>query len=348
MMIARVREMVEQARSPSRELLERLKVWREVLLTMNLPEDKPIDGVSRWLIMTRAAVIPMTLTSGLLAGLIAAGAANARWRYFFLALIGLVLAHASNNLINDYFDLESGIDTAEAPRALYAPHPILSGWITRGGLLRAIVAINAIDAAILVVLFMARGWPVVAFALAGLLISVFYVAPPLRLKHHGLGEPAVFIVWGPLMVCGTYFVTTGQLPAWVWSASLPYAILVTSVLIGKHIDKLPYDSERQVRTLPVILGQSAALRMNQALMCAFYVVVAILVFSGVFAFATLIVLGGVPMLRQTLSLYSQPKPDKPPANYPVWPLWYVASAFVHARRAGGLLILGLLLGWVLG
>src|SRR5208337_3219819 len=171
-MIARVRAMVEQARSPSRELLERLKVWRQVLLTMNLPEDKPVDGVSRWLIMTRAGVMPMTLTSGLIAGLLAIGAPHANWLYFMLALVGLVLAHASNNLINDYFDLESGIDTAEAPRALYAPHPILSGWITRGGLLRAIVAINAIDVAILLVLFMARGWPVVAFAIAGLLISV--------------------------------------------------------------------------------------------------------------------------------------------------------------------------------
>ena len=47
---------------------------------------------------------------------------------------------------------------------------------------------------------------VIAFALAGLFISVFYVAPPIRLKHHGLGEPGVFLVWGPLMVVGTFFV----------------------------------------------------------------------------------------------------------------------------------------------
>ena len=52
-----------------------------------------------------------------------------------------------------------------------------------------------------------------AFALAGLFISVFYVAPPLKLKHHGLGEPGVFVVWGPLMIGGTYYVTAGTLPA---------------------------------------------------------------------------------------------------------------------------------------
>ena len=89
-------------------------------------------------------------------------------------------------------------------------------------------------------------------ALAGLFISVFYVAPPLKLKHRGLGEPGVFVVWGPLMIGGTYFVTTGQLPAWVWAASLPYAILVTTVLFGKHVDKLPADSAKGIHTLPVM------------------------------------------------------------------------------------------------
>ena len=57
-----------------------------------------------------------------------------------------------------------------------------------------------------------RGPLVIAFALGGLFISVFYVAPPIRLKHIGLGEPGVFIVWGPLMTVGTFFVATGADP----------------------------------------------------------------------------------------------------------------------------------------
>ena len=83
-----------------------------------------------------------------------------------------------------------------------------------------------------------RGPLVAAFALSGLFISVFYVAPPISLKKRGLGEPGVFLTWGPLMIGGTYFVATGTIPAWVWIASLPYAILVTTVLFGKHIDKI--------------------------------------------------------------------------------------------------------------
>ena len=52
----------------------------------------------------------------------------------------------------------------------------------------------------------------VALVTAGLFISVFYVAPPLRLKHRGLGELGVLIVWAPLMIGGSYFVAAGTMP----------------------------------------------------------------------------------------------------------------------------------------
>lgn len=331
------------ATRPSYGFANKLQIWKQAMLTMHMPEGARMDAVSRWLIITRAAVIPMTLISGMIGGLLAVHAAHPNWLYFALALAGLGVAHANNNLINDYFDLMNGVDTSSAPRALYAPHPVLSGLISRKKLFGAIAILNAIDAAIMIVLFAVRGWPVAAFAVAGLLISVFYVAPPLRLKHRGLGEPGVFIVWGPLMICGTYYVTAGELPGWVWLASIPYAILVASVLIGKHIDKIAYDSAQHVRTLPVMLGESRALVLNEALMVLFYVTTLGLVLTGVIGFWALIVLAALPLLLRTLKMYSTPKPITPPQGYPVWPLWYVSGAFLHTRRAGALLVLGLLL-----
>jgi len=164
-----------------------------------------------------------------------------------------------------------------------------------------------------------------------LFISVFYVAPPIRLKHHGLGEPGVFLVWGPLMIGGTYYVTSGQLPsATVWLASVPYALVVTTVLIGKHIDKREADESKGIRTLAVILGERASLWLNQTLMVVYYLVVLALV-----------------RLVRVLKIYNQPKPSEPPADYPVWPLWFVSAAFYHNKLAGGLFVLGLVLNLVL-
>jgi 1,4-dihydroxy-2-naphthoate octaprenyltransferase len=291
----------------------------------------------------------MTITSALIGGLLAAATApSCHWGYFTLALLGLVLAHATNNMINDYFDTIGGVDTATYTRTLYAPHPLFSNLISKEGLIAAIVACNLADLAIGVWLLSARGWPVAAFALAGLFISVFYVAPPLKLKHHGLGEPGVFVVWGPLMIGGTYYVTAGILPAWIWLASVPYALVVTTVLIGKHVDKYEQDGERGIHTLPVLLGRERSLRLNQILMVAFYVVVAALVLQGTLGVGVLLVVLAIPRLLTVLKAYREPKPAGPPPGYRLWPLWFVSLAFYHNRLAGGLFVLGLALNVVLG
>src|SRR6188474_873086 len=255
---------------------ERLLGWKEILETANPPETRPLDTVGKWLVITRAAVFPMTIWSGLIGGLLAveanrvSGGAPVDWGLFLLAIVGLVLAHAANNMINDYFDTTGGVDTEDYVRALYAPHPILSGWVTKRQLESAILAVNAVGAAIMLFLAVQRGPLIIVFALAGLFVSVFYVAPPIRLKHHGLGEPGVFLVWGPLMVGGTYLAATGTVAPWVLLASVPYALLVTSVLFGKHIDKIEADGLLGVQTLPVILGETRARTAGRWLMIAFY------------------------------------------------------------------------------
>lgn len=322
--------------------------WLEVIRTSNLSPDKEPDLISRWLIITRAAVTTMTLTSGLVGGLLAAVlVSNLDWFNFTLALTGLFFAHISNNLTNDYFDMKQGVDTDEYTRALYAPHPVLSGFLTEKGLIAATMVCNLIDLAIMILLIFRVGWPVLVFALSGLFISVFYVAPPLKLKHHGLGEPAVFLIWGPLITGGTYFVTAGEMPGLVmWLACIPYALLVTTVLIGKHIDKYEQDSAKGIHTLPVILGKQVSLTTNIYMMILFYLVIAVIALLGMIGPWVALVCFALPRLRAMIAIYRQPKPAEPPEGYPNWPLWYVSAAFYHARLAGGLFVLGLILNAV--
>ncbi|HWF55611.1 MAG TPA: prenyltransferase, partial [Solirubrobacteraceae bacterium] len=252
--------------------LGRLGRWRHALSTINPPSGE-LDVVSRWLVITRAGVLPMTLTAAAIAGLLAVGRPAFATGWYALAFVGLVLAHVSNNLVNDLFDTSEGLDTDEYPRALYAPHPILSGMITRTGLVRAAVAVNTADVVVLIVLVAARGWVVLAFGLAGVVLNVAYTAPPLRLKKRGLGELDVMLVWGPLMIAGTYYSAIGSVPWQVWPASIPYGLLCTAVLMAKHIDKLPWDEREGVRTLPVILGEQRARALTNGLMIGFYVAV---------------------------------------------------------------------------
>ena len=87
---------------------------------------------------------------------------------------------------------------------------------------------------------------------------LFYSGGPIPLKYFGMGEIAVFIVWGPLMIGGAYYVMAEELPWWVVLASVPYGLGVTTVLFGKHLDKLAFDKEKGIRTMPIVLGEKAA------------------------------------------------------------------------------------------
>ena len=341
---------------PRMTMRDRLSAWREIMQTANPPQSLPLDAVGKWLVMTRAAVFPMTVWSGTIGALLAAeatrqatGVIAVDWVAVVLAIVGLVVAHAANNLINDYFDMTGGVDTEGYVRALYAPHPVLSGWVTKATLRNAIVGLTLIDGLIMLALAYWHGPLVIAFAVAGLFLSVFYVAPPLNLKKHGLGEVDVFLTWGPLMIGGTYLVATGSIPLWVMVFSVTYALLVTSVLFGKHIDKIVPDTALGIRTLPVILGEKLARRTGQTLMVMFYPLVILAVAAGWVGPWVLLSLLALPKLMDVLRVYNAPKPQEPPPWYPKtgWPLWFVGFAFVHTRLAGGLLTLGLLLNVLL-
>ncbi|WP_028932874.1 prenyltransferase [Pseudonocardia spinosispora] len=331
------------ATGPSRS---RPASWAYALRTTNPPPGPidQLDRVTRWIVVSRAAVLPMTLVAGLVAALLTIGDPRLDWRWLLLSILGITLAHLANNLMNDLYDTRAGSDTAEYPRALYAPHPILSGLVSKRALLRAAIVVNLADLVILVVLTQARGWPMVAFALAGFLLSVAYTAPPLRLKKRGLGEPDVLIVWGPLMVCGTYYAAVGHVGWHVLLASLPYGLLCVAVLMGKHTDKIPFDAPLGIRTLPVVLGDRSARLATLGLMMAFYPLVGLCVLLGAMPWPALLVLLGVPRLVKVWPHLLRPPPDEPPSGFPVWPLWYAALVWLHTRQAGLLLVLGLCVG----
>jgi 1,4-dihydroxy-2-naphthoate octaprenyltransferase len=324
-------------------LRTRLSAWHYAFQTTNPPAQGVVDGVTRWLVVTRAGVLPLTLFSGLIALLLAAVADGRKdWLGLTLAIVGILVAHLANNMMNDLADTQTGNDTVDYPRALYAPHPILAGLVTKKQLVYVILAANAVDLAIMIVLTVRQGWPIVAFALAGLLLSYAYTAPPLRLKKYGLGELDVLVTWGPLMVGGVYFAGLGTVSWKVMLAATVYALLPTTVLMGKHIDKIPYDGPAGTHTLPVLLGEERAKLVTRLLLVLFYVGVAVCAAVGAMPWLALVALLALPAAWPTWKAFGAPKPTERPEGNAVWPLWFAPVAFIHMRRAGGLLVLGLI------
>jgi 1,4-dihydroxy-2-naphthoate polyprenyltransferase len=299
-----------------------------------------LDVISKWLISTRAAVLIMTFISAAIAGLLAAGAGMFDLGRWLLLAAGLVFAHATNNLLNDLTDFNRGVDKDNYFRTQYGPQPLEQGLMTRRELLTyaGVTGFIALAAGLPLVLQNGLlGWVLLA---AGVFFVLFYTWP---LKYIGLGELAVLLVWGPLMIGGGYFVITGQ---WNWNvviAGLPYAFGVTTVIFGKHIDKYREDKAKGIHTLPVIIGEKAGRYSVLGMIALQYLSVLYLVFIGFFSPVMLVVLFALFSLKRVIPMYRKPKPETSPPDYPkdTWPLYFVASAFYQNRQYGMFFLLGL-------
>lgn len=323
-------------------------MWRKALRVIphvSHEEWQKLDIISKWLISTRAAVLVMTFLSAAIAGIFALQTQRFNLLYWLLLCAGLIMAHATNNLINDYTDYVRGVDEDNYYRSQYGPQPLVHGLLSKRGLLKYILATGAIALSAGLALIFLRGGHTLLFMALGIFFVLFYTFP---LKYIALGEVAVLIVWGPLMIGGGYYVLTGS---WDWNiviASMPYALGVTGVIFGKHIDKCEMDRAKKIYTLPVLLGERLARMLLLALMVLQYLSVLYLIWIGFFTPILLIVFLALRAFLRVFPMLKAPKPAEKPANYPdVWPNWFVAAAFYHNREFGLAFLLGLILDTVL-
>jgi 1,4-dihydroxy-2-naphthoate octaprenyltransferase len=124
--------------------------------------------------------------------------------------------------------------------------------------------------------------------------------------------------------------------------SLVFALGPTSVIFGKHIDKLEQDKNKGVHSLPVILGDGASRKLVAGLLVGQYLLTALLVLNGSFGWALLLVFANLPKLLKLLKVFRRPKPGDKPRKYPanIWPLWFSAHAFGHTRVFTSLFLVG--------
>lgn len=301
-----------------------------------------LGAVTRWAIAARAAVLPMTLLSAVSGGLLALPHPDVDPWLWAIATLGLLAAHATNNLLNDYIDSARGVDSGEYERTRYATHVLQDGLLDRTAMRRyiALTAVVALGAG--AALLWLRGGHVAALMLAGSVLVLFYTWP---LKYMGLGEPAVWLAWGPLMIAGTHYVACGEWSGAAVAFGAVYGLGPTLVLIGKHIDKLAADAVRGIRTLPVLLGERRARALARGLIALQYAGTIVLVAGPWFTAPLLLVLAGAPAALRFAAVLRSARPATAPVGEQarLWPLWFAPQAFALNRRFGSLLLAGLLL-----
>jgi 1,4-dihydroxy-2-naphthoate octaprenyltransferase len=305
-----------------------------------------LDPIARFLYAARSVILVISFQAALLAGLLATTDRRFAAVPFALLLLAYEVLHAISNLSNDYFGARRGHDTDDSPRRRYTVHPLLSGAVSSRLLVRGLLVLAVIAAAIGVYFVRLRGWPAVLLVAAGALLLWAYDAAPRALKELGLGEVAAFVVWGPLMIAGGYYVITGHASGDALVASIPYGLGVMSILVGKHIDQRVFDASKHQRTLPVLLGEGRARALNRGAVAGMYVVIVLGILVRAITPFALVVLFAAPRALRALRVMSEPAPSEPPAGYVGWPLWYHRVCLVHNRAFGWLYVLGLAAGAV--
>jgi 1,4-dihydroxy-2-naphthoate octaprenyltransferase len=300
--------------------------------------------VTSFLYAARSVILVISAQAALIAGLLSATDRRFESVPFVLMAVAFVVLHAISNLSNDYFGYRRGHDTPDSPRRRYTLHPVASGAFTMRFLVIGLSVLLTVAAAIGIYFIALRGWGALWLEVGGAALLWAYDAAPRALKELGLGEIAAFVVWGPLMIGGGYYVITGTWSGMAFLASVPYGLGVASILIGKHIDQRAFDSGQGQRTLPVLLGASVSRRLTIGVVLAMYATIAVAIGVSALTLAAVIVLLAAPRALRAVRVLARPTPSAPPPGYVGWPLWFHRVCLVHNRAFGWLFIVGLAVG----
>jgi 1,4-dihydroxy-2-naphthoate polyprenyltransferase len=230
----------------------------------------------------------------------AVAALHGEW-HWWLALLTLVAAscvHLGLNVANDVFDTMSGADQANVTPTQFSggSRVILYRLLTMRQMALMSAGFYVVGAGIGLYLAITRAfWPLLILGLIGLLISVTYTAPPLRLVHRGVGEIAVGIGFGPVMVLGAYYVQAQTYSGEAVYASIPVAILIALVLYVNEVPDRPGDAKAGKRTLPVRLSKDTVIAVYVAAVAAAGGLILGGAISGLLPRPTVIALAALPL-----------------------------------------------------
>ncbi len=219
---------------------------------------------------------------------------------FILTLTGVLFLHAGTNVVNDYFDYRSGTDRINRNKSPFnggSPF-VVEGTLSPEAIYRAAIIFFAVGAAVGLILAFWTTLLIIPLGALGIGLGYFYTAPRANLAARGVGEIAVGLGFGPLVVGGAYAVQTGEL-AWLpFAAGAPIGFLIGLVLFINQFPDMEADGKVGKTHWVVRMGLSKAAIWYIALMSAAFASIIILWIMEVYPTPALLgLIPGVMALR---------------------------------------------------
>jgi 1,4-dihydroxy-2-naphthoate octaprenyltransferase len=258
-----------------------------------------------WFLETRPQFLLLSVVLAFLGAAIAGYDGAFHLGHALLAFVGLLLAHISVNVLNDYFDYRSGIDlntkrtpfsggSGILPASLLSPKQVL--WLGLGALILAVP--------IGVYFVVIKGWLLLPLLVVAAACILLYTPFILRVKwpewSPGLGM-------GTLPVLGAYFVQTGEYTWPAVIAAIPSGILVHNLLLLNEFPDTEADHQAGRRTLPITMGREKAAIVYSVLTVIVYLWIVVAAVLTIMPWWSLIALATIPFAVRAIKGARRPQ-----------------------------------------
>jgi len=231
-----------------------------------------------WLAATRPRTLPAAIAPVMVGSAFAWSDRAFVWPAALACLGFALFIQIGTNFANDYYDFIKGADTAErvGPRRAVA-----SGLVTPIAMKAAMTGVFVAAFLIGLSLLSYGGWPLLIIGVASIMCGIAYTGGPYPLGYNGLGDVFVFVFFGLVAVCTTYFVQTGVVTADVFLASTGVGLLAANILVVNNYRDVETDAKAGKRTLVVRFGRRfARLQFGVSLVVAFTIPVHLFLRGG--------------------------------------------------------------------
>jgi 1,4-dihydroxy-2-naphthoate polyprenyltransferase len=222
---------------------------------MALKTKSPPSPFQVWMLAIRPKTLPAAAATAVTGSAAAFYSSSFQLLPAFSCMLIALLLQIGANLANDVYDFQRGTDTVARLGPLRVTH---AGYLNPKQVLIGMWVVFGIAALLGLYLFFRAGWPVIMMGLLCIAAAIGYSGGKLPYGYYGLGDLAVFIFFGLVAVCGTYFVQALAIePIAIWS-SLPMAFLIVGILVVNNLRDVPTDRQAGKRTLAVRFGVTFA------------------------------------------------------------------------------------------
>jgi 1,4-dihydroxy-2-naphthoate octaprenyltransferase len=210
------------------------------------------------------------------------------WWSLPFVFIAVILYHAGLNMISDFYDFKTGVDSE---KSLGYKSPLIKGEVSEKQWKFVAFFILGLGTLIGFFLTWQSNFHLLWIGGIGLIAGYFYHI----FKKYTLGDLLIFVIFGVLIVQGTWFVLTSELSVTALYLSIPVGLVTSAILHANYTRDIVHDLQTGVKTQAGIVGLRNAKIEYAILIFGAYLAVCLLSVFNVLPYLSLLVLLTFPI-----------------------------------------------------